>query len=348
VQSVPIFAGGRGVGMLAAVGASETLLALWVLVGVAPRMCAAVQTVMLLSMNVIELTFARQHLLWPAGLIPVNVVFLAMAWSAAELRRTNVKRNPLYFLRRHPMPIVAHFEHCLVLTYALPRQVLEPLLPPGLVLDRFDDFGFVAVAMVKTRGLRPSFPPPQLFGQEFVLTGYRVFTKFHTPAGRTIRGLRIIRSDANKRLMVVGGNLLTHYNYRKCVADVHADHEKLEFAIRTPHAEADVDVVADTGRDGVIPDGSPFKTFHEARRFAGPLPFTFDYEPETHSIIAIRGVRENWSPRLVNVDVRKLTFFDQPSFLGAKPILASAFYVSDIPYRWNRGVRHPLAREERS
>lgn len=263
-----------------------------------------------------------------------------------------MKSHPIFWRwRRHPMPIVAHFEHCLVLTYALPREALEPLLPPGLVLDTFGEFGFVAVAMVKTRGLRPSFLPPQLFGQEFVLTGYRIFTKFHTPAGRTIRGLRIVRSDANKRLMVVGGNLLTHYNYRKCDADVRANEGRLEFAIRTPGEKADVDVAADTRGEGALPAGSPFATIQEARRFAGPLPFTLDYEPETHSIIAIRGVRENWSPRLVNVHVRRLTFFDQPAFRDAKPILASAFYVSDIPYRWNRGVRHPLPpieRKERS
>ena len=290
-----------------------------------------------------------------------------------------MKSHPIIWrLRRHPIPIVAHFEHCLVLTYALPRQALEPLLPPGLVLDTFGEYGFVAVAMVKTRGLRPSFLPGRLFGQSFVLTGYRIFTRFRTSGadhksdnkgadkkgsapflsasggrGRTIRGLRILRSDANKRLMVAGGNLLTHYNYHKCDADVRADGAELEFLIRTTGGEADVDVVADTRCEGTLPARSPFATCQQARRFAGPLPFTFDYERKTHSIIAIRGVRENWSPRLVNVNVRRLTFFDQPAFRGIKPILASSFYVSDIPYRWNRGVRHPLpcdprGREERS
>ena len=28
------------------------------------------------------------------------------------------------------------------------------------------------------------------------------------------------------------------------------------------------------------------------------------------------------------------------------PRLASAFYVRDIPYRWERGVRYPLAEEQ--
>ena len=39
----------------------------------------------------------------------------------------------LHLLRRHPIPIAAHFRHSLVLTYAMPPKILEPLLPCGSV-----------------------------------------------------------------------------------------------------------------------------------------------------------------------------------------------------------------------
>jgi hypothetical protein len=45
------------------------------------------------------------------------------------------------------------FRHSLVLTYALPGERLQPLLPPGLELDRHDDLGFLAIALVQTQGL---------------------------------------------------------------------------------------------------------------------------------------------------------------------------------------------------
>src|SRR5207248_5358964 len=80
VQSVPGLAGTTGVRLLRAIGLFETGLAAWVLSGVAPALCAAVQTTVLLSMNVVELRFARPLLLWPAGLVPLNLVFLALAW----------------------------------------------------------------------------------------------------------------------------------------------------------------------------------------------------------------------------------------------------------------------------
>lgn len=251
----------------------------------------------------------------------------------------------LHALRRHPFPVQAHFEHCLVLTYALPATVLRALLPPGLDLDTFGpagETGFVAVALVQTRGLRPVGMPGAV-GQDFFLSGYRIFTRFRTPAGRWLRGLRILRSDTDKRRMAMSGNLLTHYNYRFARVNFHAEQQQLAVGIETSNEEADLEVVADLRDEaGRLPDGSCFASEREARRYAGPLPYTFDYEAQTHSIIAIRGRRREWHPRLVTADVRRITFLDHPPFAGSAPRLVSVFHLADVPYRWDRGIRYPL------
>jgi hypothetical protein len=44
----------------------------------------------------------------------------------------------------------------------------------------------------------------------------------------------------------------------------------------------------------------------------------------------------------VRVEVLENTFFQQPPFCGVTPILANAFHVHDVPYRWERGLRIPL------
>ncbi|PYV21162.1 MAG: hypothetical protein DMG27_21360 [Acidobacteria bacterium] len=139
----------------------------------------------------------------------------------------------LYLLKRHPIPIKAFFRHSLVLTYAFPESLLEPLMPPGLVLDTYEGFGFVAIAMVQTQRLRPVFVP-QALGQDFFLTGYRIFARFEPAAGRKLRGLRILRSDVNRRLMVWVGNLLTHYKYRKASVALREGREMLDIEIKTP------------------------------------------------------------------------------------------------------------------
>ncbi len=127
-----------------------------------------------------------------------------------------------YLLQRHALPIKAHLKASLVLAYALPSKVLLPLLPPGLQLDTYGQYGFLAIAFVETEKLRPAFLPAQL-GVSFLLSGYRVFTRYQTSTGRSLRGLRILRSDTDSRFMHVFGNLLTHYEYEHSRCSVTQD-----------------------------------------------------------------------------------------------------------------------------
>lgn len=249
-------------------------------------------------------------------------------------------------LKRHALPIRAYFRHCLVLTYAFPQEVLKPLLPPGLTLDTYQELGFLAVAMVQTEALRPAFLPPA-FGRDFFLAGYRLFARYQNASGRTLRGLRILRSDTDRQLMASGGNLFTHYLYRKSGVECVRKGETLEIRIRSPRAEADLEVHADlASKPAPLPAGSPFASLQDARKFAGPLPFTFDYEPETHSMIIVQGVRKQWDPQPVRVEVLQNTFLQGASFQGAAPILANAFHLAGVPYRWERGIREALPRRD--
>ena len=77
-------------------------------------------------------------------------------------------------------------------------------MPPGLTVDTYGDYGFVAIAMVQTTRLRPAFLSSAR-GVDLFLTGYRVFTRFATKP--SLRGLRILRSDTDRLLTAVGGNL---------------------------------------------------------------------------------------------------------------------------------------------
>jgi hypothetical protein len=244
----------------------------------------------------------------------------------------------LHLLKRHPIPISAFFRHSLVLTYAFPPEILQPLLPAGLVLDTYRGLAFLAIALVQTKDLRPSFLPAAM-GCDFFLSGYRIFTRL---AGGTQskRGLRILRSDTDSAQMVFGGNLLTHYNYHLCEAILEERDHEIHWTIRTPNAKADLEVRARLSEDPApLPDGSPFSTMKEARRFAGPLPYTFDYEEATNSIIGIRAMRQIWNPKPVAVEILSNTFLHQEPFCRAEPILANAFHVQDVPYQWQRGRR---------
>lgn len=248
----------------------------------------------------------------------------------------------VHLLQRHAFAIKAQLAASLVLAYALPSKVLEPLLAPGLKLDTYGDLGFLAIALVETRDLRPAFLPAGL-GMNFFLAGYRIFTRYQTPSGRTLRGLRILRSDTDRRSMEVFGNLLTHYGYERSRCKVSRSETTYAVEVCTAKGTADLEVQADVSVEASSPPpGSPFPDLREARKFAGPLPFTFDYERQTHSIIRVEGVRQEWKPRPVAVTVHRNTFLEQERFRSAGAVLANAFYLENVPYAWKPGIRDVL------
>jgi hypothetical protein len=85
-----------------------------------------------------------------------------------------------------------------------------------------------------------------------------------------------------------------------------------------------------------------FANLRDARRFAGPLPFTFDYESESRHMVIIEGVRSNWNPQPVRVEVARCTFLERPPFHSVAPRLANAFWLENVPYHWKRGFVCPL------
>src|SRR6185295_4399693 len=119
----------------------------------------------------------------------------------------------LSFLKNHPFAVEAFFESSLVLTFAIPKEQLQALIPECLELDTLNDqWAFIAVAMVRTKSLRPK-GFPKIMGNDFFLIGYRVFVRYTNQAGKRLRGLYILRSETDRRRMALLGNIFTHYNY---------------------------------------------------------------------------------------------------------------------------------------
>ena len=99
----------------------------------------------------------------------------------------------LSFLKNHPFAVEAFFESSLVLTFALPKEQLQYLIPQCLQLDTFQDkWAFVAVAMVQTKDLRPK-GFPKFMGNDFFLIVYRVFIHYTNSTGKNLRGLYILK-----------------------------------------------------------------------------------------------------------------------------------------------------------
>lgn len=238
------------------------------------------------------------------------------------------------FLKNHPFAVSAHFERSTVLTFAVPKDQLLSFIPECLELDTFQDkWAFIAVALVQTENLRPK-GTPKIFGNDFFLIGYRIFVRYSTSYGKRLRGLYIIKSETNKKKMEFIGNIFTHYNYTTTDISVFEKNEIRSIISKKSNFQINIDT---SDNDVKMPIASPFDEWKQARRFAGPLPFTFTYNETDNSVLIIEGVRSNWKPKAINVTQYHFEYLEK---LNLKDIvLANAFEINDIPYYWKKGKK---------
>lgn len=240
----------------------------------------------------------------------------------------------LDFLKDHPFAVEAFFERSVVFTFAAPKSSLEHLIPECLSLDTFnDEYGFVAVAMVDTRDLRPK-GMPKFTGNDFMLIGYRIFVRYVRNNGKRLRGLYILKSETNRKKMEYFGNMFTHYNYS--TTDIRFEDAGNETTVISEGSNFKA-IFEPSTEESPLPEGSPFNSWKEARRFAGPLPFTFTYNSEEKEVLIIEGVRQNWKPQPLSVSGHRFKFIEDLKVDGIK--LANAFQITQVPYYWKKGVK---------
>jgi len=239
----------------------------------------------------------------------------------------------LSFLKNHPFAVEAFFETSLVFTFAIPKEQIQHLIPECLELDTFQDkWAFIAVAMVQTKALRPK-GFPKLLGNDFFLIGYRVFVRFKNGAEKILRGLYILKSETNKRKMEFFGNMFTHYHYT--TTDIHRNQRNETTEISSKKSDFKIEIENSTDENISLPVNSPFASWKEARKFAGPLPFTFTYNSANKEVLIIEGVRQNWKPMPVKIVDYNFSFINDLKLQDVR--LANAFIIQNIPYYWKKG-----------
>jgi hypothetical protein len=240
----------------------------------------------------------------------------------------------LSFLKNHPFAVEAFFDSSIVLTFAIPKEAIKHLIPECLEPDIFNaEWAFIAIAMVQTRELRPK-GFPKLFGNDFFLIGYRTFVRYTTNAGKRLRGLYILKSQTDKRKMEFFGNIFTHYNYS--LIDIQQLSTDNQLEIKSNQSKFSI-IIEKNSEEVALPNHSPFSNWKEARRFAGPLPFTFTYFPDKKEVLIIEGVRQNWDPIPLKVIDYTIPFLDELKLENV--LLANAFIINNIPYYWKKGKK---------
>ncbi|MEM6877242.1 MAG: DUF2071 domain-containing protein [Bacteroidota bacterium] len=236
-------------------------------------------------------------------------------------------------LKNHPFAVEAFFRRSLVLTFALPKEDLVERIPPCLELDCLDNqWAFLAVAMVDTKDLRPK-GFPKIFGRDFFLVGYRIFVKYQDGKGRSLRGLYILKSETNSTVMELIGNIFTHYGYS--TTDIVQEEMTPQLTVQSKKSNFNIVVDLMKKEELPLPAQTPFRNWKQARRFAGPMPYTFNFMEEERKVLIVKGVRRGWKPRPVYLNSQKFGFLEGMHLQHAQA--ASVFVIENVPYYWEKG-----------
>jgi uncharacterized membrane protein YphA (DoxX/SURF4 family) len=85
VTAVPRLGARFGVAFLKSLGVLEVVLAVWVISGVAPALCAVTQTAVLVTLNVNGLLWSRRFIHEPLGMVVKNAAFLLLVWICGAM-----------------------------------------------------------------------------------------------------------------------------------------------------------------------------------------------------------------------------------------------------------------------
>lgn len=236
-------------------------------------------------------------------------------------------------LKNHPFAVSANFISSTILTFAVSKNELFPLVPAPLSLDLFEDkWAFLTIAMVDTKYLRPK-GFPKFLGNNFFLIGYRIFVRYKTSEGKNLRGLFILKSETNRKRMELLGNVFTKYAYT--TTDILCKSSRNYAEISSKRSKFNLSYKRIEDEPIPLPEGSVFPSWKEARRFAGPLPFTFNVDTKEHKVLIVEGVREDWKPQPIEVLFQSFDFLKQFHFKNI--FLSNAFEIRNIPYAWKKG-----------
>lgn len=235
-------------------------------------------------------------------------------------------------MRPLPFSIKARFDFFLVLLYAVDLQKAKELLAAPLVHEEHNGKGLMAVAFVKTTHFRPAFLPSWL-GMSFTLTGFRHMASYRRTNGKMIRGLKIIRSFTDKKIMVKSGAGLSEYQFQYNPVTVRTEGSQ----IKIEGTGIKITAKESGGREIPLPDHSVFESWVYARKFAGPLLYTFEINKKEISIT--EGSRHHWQPVPVEIIEAETPFFDEAPYDKLEPVLSGAYLVKNIPYSWKKAVK---------
>lgn len=198
----------------------------------------------------------------------------------------------------------ALFRRCYLVNFAVAPQALRARLPAHLEPDLHQGSAWLSIVIADMAGMRPAF----------------------------------LRSDADDRLMVAGGNALTFFRFHHAAVRWERSAQEVRLVLAPSAGDpARIEAAFDrTVPPERMPGGSRFPDLATASAFLSELYTAFGALRRDGRVEVVRIARTPWSSRVVAATGRFEAIGSGAVFAAGEAVLDSAFEVENLEYRWNR------------
>lgn len=238
-------------------------------------------------------------------------------------------------IRKNPLTVVGRLQRCWLFAYRTPAEAARQIVPPPLEPVTRGDVAFWNVVVCQVRAMRPK-GFPTVVGVSYWHVAYRLYVRLPLPSGEAVEGLYFVRSDCNRALMSLAGNLLTDFRFHTAPISVREKSEAVEIHAVSSDAPAHARLVPAAAP--TLAQGSPFASPQEAAAFLAYEPYGISLTAAGDAnVIHVTRDERAWRSRPVCVESAEWGFFT-----GREVQLEACYAVDPIAYQWDRGRLYRL------
>lgn len=226
--------------------------------------------------------------------------------------------------------MIGRLSECFLLAYRTRPETVERLLPPGLALALHEGDAFWNIVVSKVEKMRPAGAPRAL-GMSYVHVAYRLYVEALAQDGERLEGLFFVRSDVDRALMALGGNLATDFRFHASDVSWRSEASTLDVEVRGD-APARLRLDLAPGSDAPMPP--PFLKYQ-------PLGLSTNRRGTRLRLAQVERNEARWRETPVRVVDARWGLFEQLGQQDAS--LVAATQVAPLDYRWRIGATRRLA-----
>ena len=246
---------------------------------------------------------------------------------------------------RLPFTMKTVFQDLLLLTYIVPPDGLNALLPDYIHPFVYNDKSWISIVVGNMRGMRPA-PIPEFLGVNYYQVVYRAVVCLKTKDGAVRPGVFFLRSDGNDPVMSFFGNRLTEFRFhyfRTESISLFQQNDQLLVGVETADKSGDLVMhLANQGQAETHPPYEDFDSVAAEKETLVQLFHAYAYDEQKQIVYDLEIERGDWHLDRLELRDGYSAFFTEEPFTKEQATPGPMVYIQGCDYIWKPMAEIPV------